>query len=114
MRIRDWSSDVCSSDLRGIRVASATVDGRQAWPDHGRRQRPFAGLGHCPGRACPGGGTGLHLPGLGAGAPRASAARKSVVEGTRVSVRVALGGPRIVQTKINTEYRGVMRIVIIM
>src|SRR3546814_6628815 len=44
--------------FRGIHVASATVDGRQAWPDHGRRQRPFAGLGHCPGRACPGGGAG--------------------------------------------------------
>src|SRR3546814_20082675 len=35
MRISDWSSDVCSSDLRGIRVAVEQIDHRQ----------PGAGLG---------------------------------------------------------------------
>src|SRR3546814_17770457 len=101
VRISDWSSDVCSSDLPGL---------------HRRRQVPprFAiGAGQQ-------GDTGIEqLPGhVLAIEPRAAAAgerqrlaihadreiqiigrlhidRKSVVSGKRVSVRVKLGGPRL-------------------
>src|SRR3546814_16542454 len=96
MRISDWSSDVCSSDLftacsssdpaltssedpplRAVHQMTRMTprrgsDGYQgAWPgrDQGRRQ------GHSEGD------------------------RKSVVEGKSVSVRVDLGGRRILQKK---------------
>src|SRR3546814_5237238 len=81
MRISDWSSDVCSSDLpcRGRAGGDAARAGtvRQARPDADalaqRRQRRQ--------------GTGRR--------PRAD--RKSVVEGKGVSVRVERGGRRIIK-----------------
>src|SRR3546814_18271630 len=76
MRISDWSSDVCSSDLR----ASGLLEGRVARVPEGRRRGP----------------ADLH-PGLAGGEPGAD--RKSVVSGTSVSVRVDLGGRRIIKTK---------------
>src|SRR3546814_3067389 len=77
MRISDWSSDVCSSDLRYHR---GTV----------RRHLQMARLGQ--GRPCLGHrhrlyGTGGHGD------------RKSVVSGKSVSVRVDLGGRRIIKKK---------------
>src|SRR3546814_18793076 len=75
MRISDWSSDVCSSDLRAVRRA----DG------------------------------GLRAPAEGPAAPwRAPLSspvrrdRKSVGEGKSVSVRVDLGGRRLI--KKNRQY----------
>src|SRR3546814_20011445 len=111
MRISDWSSDVCSSDLqyeaprpneprlmgahysRAARPVNAILAGfsaslhrrfrrfSRAWargPDDSRRRE--SGAPSRPGDAAP-------------------ADRKSVVSGTRVAVRVALGGGRIIQEK---------------
>src|SRR3546814_10937129 len=78
MRISDWSSDVCSSDL-------------------GRAARPTA-----PGRAR--GRPGRRARRAGRRRPRACRAdRKSVVKGKSVSVRVDLGGRRIIKKK-NTKH----------
>src|SRR3546814_14592928 len=85
MRISDWSSDVCSSDLAANDATLATV-----------ALRP---------RLIWGPGDPHLLPGLVA---RARAGRlrlidggdrKSVVEGKSVSVRVDLGGRRIIKNK---------------
>src|SRR3546814_20041682 len=107
MRISDWSSDVCSSDLRRQRHAS-----RRASPRRGR-QRAVAGRRR-HGRAIPclrrrrraGGGDPAGL--LGGGACH-HPDRKRVVQGKSVSVRVALGGGRIITKKnqnINHAKRG--------
>src|SRR3546814_1202493 len=91
MRISDWSSDVCSSDLSGldtearalwkglinvakeVRLRSGTI----AIPDLLSLFRGQFGLRHHPDFED----------------------RKSVVEGKCVSVRVDLGGRRILKTK---------------
>src|SRR3546814_20866267 len=103
MRISDWSSDVCSSDLdarrsgggvaadefaplrRGHRHGGASQDrgverGDIVAAEHGAVDRE--------GRAADGAGAG----GL-------KADRKSVVEGKGVSVRVDIGGRRILKKK---------------
>src|SRR3546814_12246802 len=92
MRISDWSSDVCSSDL--------------SW---------CIGCGSCA-KNCPYGNINMHgiattetvddpnVPGTKLTVVREKATmcdlchedRKSVVKGTSVSVRVALGGRRII------------------
>src|SRR3546814_17572849 len=84
MRISDWSSDVCSSDL-GHRLCRR-FRGRL---HRGLGGRPGGGLGHRFGGRGLGGGFGC----LGD--------RKSVVEGKSVSVRVDLGGRRIIKQKIS-------------
>src|SRR3546814_4365751 len=99
LRISDWSADVCSSDLRPP-AAGGRLTG-------GCRHAQLRGLRRGPGNRGPEGaeadGTAapqphaLLLPGRG----RAADARKSVVSGKRVSVRVDLGGRRII--KINTH-----------
>src|SRR3546814_7705036 len=71
MRISDWSSDVCSSDL-GAKIESK--HGRPSFLHTHARPR---------GRA--------------QGDPRLGADRKSVVSGKSVSVRVDLGGRRIIK-----------------
>src|SRR3546814_13757732 len=83
MRISDWSSDVCSSDLR-----SGT--GRN---DRQRRNEQIADDRE-PQRA-----RGDHRI-LGYRADR-----KSVVEGKSVSVRVDLGGRRIIKKQKNNQTR---------
>src|SRR3546814_871776 len=87
MRISDWSSDVCSSDL----PIAGNIDRRAARPFH---RRPPDG-GHL--------GTCLVRSGRRASAVRVRRGgdRKSVVSGQSVSVRVDLGGRRIItqQTK---------------
>src|SRR3546814_18106319 len=75
MRISDWSSDVCSSDL-GIL--------RRSIIDHQHRQRHFA-IGQRP-------------------AMNSWPDRKSVVSGKSVSVRVDLGGRRIIKKKRRLPY----------
>src|SRR3546814_8482412 len=92
MRISDWRSDVCSSDLgtrsrswaassanRPPTAASTSSARKNAWPPVGRagdqdRQRLHDG-----------GGAAHHRD------------RKSVVSGKRVSLRVDLGGRRIIK-----------------
>src|SRR3546814_14206572 len=114
MRISDWSSDVCSSDL--IRAAPR----RGPSPASGSRR----GGGRVRGRFRTSGRDGtlagsrrlsrlvaLRVPAAAAsrqGAARRSGDRKSVVEGKSVSVRVDLGGRRIMkktkrQYKLSTE-----------
>src|SRR3546814_13899840 len=92
MRISDWSSDVCSSDLGILPLRSGLVP----WPpevdrvlgDEGpvavqddRRQLPV----FIPSEPQPNDMAGLD--------------RKSVVSGKRVAVRVDLGGRRIIKKK---------------
>src|SRR3546814_17605094 len=103
MRISDWSSDVCSSDL-------SRPAGHHRDPD----LRPAAG-----GAAAPGRHSSIRAgrpPRLGAPLPRPLAARrrdldriravaqpdrKSVVLGKSVPVRFALGGCCLIKKKIN-------------
>src|SRR3546814_11633086 len=86
MRISDWSSDVCSSDLRPAEarqqhMALNHVD--LCFPHHltGQRREDQAR------RDC-------------VATDIVTADRKSVVEGKSVSVRVVLGGRRIIKKKI--------------
>src|SRR3546814_13493521 len=79
-RISDWSSDVCSSDLRRV----VGTDARQ-WLDFGGRSEGGDGP-----RAQRTGIEGLPVD------------WKSVVSGKSVSVRVDLGGRRIIQTNTPT------------
>src|SRR3546814_16779133 len=90
MRIRDWSSDVCSSDLGILHCRKW-----QALPRTDRRGRQM---------------TGPVLEWAASGRPRLAAAqgggssdRKSVVSGKSVSVRVDLGGRRIIKQKNNSH-----------
>src|SRR3546814_14767128 len=106
MRISDWSSDVCSSDLdppasahgdacgivvvglgedrRAYVIADATVEG--ATPEGWARAVAAAALVHGADRVV-------------AEANNGWADRKSVVSGKVVSVRVDLGGSRLLQKK---------------
>src|SRR3546814_13592540 len=92
MRISDWSSDVCSSDLpderavadrgavRGRHRARGRIDGNDAAPGQ-HRPRAFGPEGGRPDQQS------------------LERDRKSVVSGKSVSVRVDLGGRRISQKK---------------
>src|SRR3546814_11187472 len=91
LRISDWSSDVCSSDL--LRAVEAVV----AWRST-RSARRSTASGTPTRRAA------SAMPASAAGSPSNSASvaardRKSVVEGESVSVRVDLGGRRIIKKK---------------
>src|SRR3546814_11418937 len=113
MRISDWSSDVCSSDLgAGLAIGGrrnlnvlGQIDHDRAWPAGGRDMKclvdDIAKLGRV-----------LHqIIVLGAVARDADRVaflksvrsdqrdRKRVVEGKRVSVRVDRGGSRIIKIK---------------
>src|SRR3546814_7402540 len=98
-RISDWSSDVCSSDLTG----GGEGRGRAAALAAGnRREDAGAPAAHPARRAA------VHRPDQRAAAAVAQRARarrhrcqdrKSVVSGKSVSVRVALGGRRIIKKK---------------
>src|SRR3546814_19749412 len=103
MRISDWSSDVCSSDLtRGIALGRALEQPQADRPleqksrrrgdrhDQQREKRQAPAFGHS---SSP---TRFFHPATGKGD------RKSVVSGKSVSVRVDLGGRRIIQK--NTHY----------
>src|SRR3546814_12973267 len=83
LRISDWGSDVCSSDL----VHRRARNGRP-----GRRPAPGCHRQRCtawPARSTP----------ARTGRTPAAGDRKSVQEGTSVSVRVDLGGRRIIKKK---------------
>src|SRR3546814_11740014 len=117
MRISDWSSDVCSSDLVG---GAGEIDRhRGSWrrdlpPGYKLRASARALLvrraarwsmrvHHPPDRRppCPATERWRTAAGHGRAArmARASKDRKSVVEGKSVSVRVVLGGGRIIKKK---------------
>src|SRR3546814_19861893 len=106
MRISDWSSDVCSSDLRpslrGAEGDAAIQSGARPPLDcFARATREFI-LRAC--KAVEGLAMTKFLPTSPAPRPSipASGDRKSVVQGKRVSVRVDLGGVRnIKKTKNN-------------
>src|SRR3546814_14095078 len=87
MRISDWSSDVCSSDLRGAHI-QASARHRAAECRHCRRADEARPGCWCERRDQAGLSQLKWLP---------PGDRKSVVEGTSVSVRVDLGGRRIIQ-----------------
>src|SRR3546814_16877353 len=104
MRISDWSSDVCSSDL-GCRACPFTTNLLQHSPRTAAvgARSAVGNVEHAPGR---GGGRSARCgqrqthdqpSGDLAGAPETD--RKSVVEGRSVSVRVDLGGRRLDKTK---------------
>src|SRR3546814_17456908 len=115
MRISDWSSDVCSSDLRYAEAARRACGRTHADAACLRRRQGIAGYAIL---VASNGGTLKRLIGILAGDAqrpeidesemRVSAARndvgadrKSVVWGTSVSVRVDLGGRRIIKKKIH-------------
>src|SRR3546814_18307954 len=88
MRISDWSSDVCSSDLEDC-PEGEVLEGSFTFED-GRIFQAFA-LG----------GNVLVLAGAATAVVLTLLARKSVVSGKSVSVRVDLGGRRIIKKKNN-------------
>src|SRR3546814_14194720 len=90
MRISDWSSDVCSSDLHADRGTADAVDGSRGHV----HDDPLARTADGRSTRGPGEG-GTWEPGVGVEPDRAVEDRNSVVEGKRVSVRVGLGGRRI-------------------
>src|SRR3546814_20073432 len=116
MRISDWSSDVCSSDLfikqpRADRRCDIPFTGHA--PAIGQRfecralhtvarrqicQRDPPGIRQLP-ALWPGKRGGSAVLEAARQCGRQDLARKSVVEGKRVSVRVDLGGPRIIKKK---------------
>src|SRR3546814_18305209 len=81
MRISDWSSDVCSSDLE------ARLD---------RTRRPCC-RNETGGKKIDRAPLALPRPDCARRPVLAKAARKSVVSGKSVSVRVALGGRRLIK-----------------
>src|SRR3546814_16827685 len=111
MRISDWSSDVCSSDLRSLNVRQKLLPlffrlgGRHCG---GRSNRCDSGLNGHLSRSC---GLGINakmeaLEGVEderLDVTPVEADRKSVVEGKRGSVRVDLGGRRLIKKKKTTE-----------
>src|SRR3546814_15940569 len=93
MRISDWSSDVCSSDL-----AFSDALGAGGFDDIlrlGRETDKEARAACALGEACENVGIGPPAEG--------GRDRKSVGEGKSVSVRVDLGGRRIIKKKNNRD-----------
>src|SRR3546814_12592735 len=90
LRISDWSSDVCSSDLPYLPASETRHCCRHSTnpPDPMRRRS-----GRRPVRQSP----RSFQPGPPAKAFRPQSDRKSVVSGKRVAVRVDLGGRRIIK-----------------
>src|SRR3546814_11599982 len=99
MRISDWSSDVCSSDLevavQVVRLVPVVPEGRQAGSDRHQPDVAVEGVGR--------------RDDLRRGdVERAQLAleavdRKSVVSGKSVSVRVDLGGRLIIKKKTKRQ-----------
>src|SRR3546814_20514939 len=98
MRISDWSSDVCSSDLRARAAAGSQAPhrlraGKRAALRRALRARVLR-TGRPPARSAR----------RADAAPRARIPdRKRVVKGKSVSVRVDLGGRRIIKKKQKLE-----------
>src|SRR3546814_12475371 len=112
MRISDWSSDVCSSDLRLSRTRGLLRGRRDRNWQRGAGRGPDGGAERARRRRCrreP----ALYGDGAGWRADRGALPavelrlleqdRKSVVGGRRVSVGVYLGGRRVIKKK--KDYR---------
>src|SRR3546814_15862539 len=109
MRISDWSSDVCSSDLHGRLIAATTIAGGAGLGAGGFRTETQAVCGVEPSQAAAAGADGVYvhhrradlIAGNEAFRPdeRPALARKSRVEGQEVAVRVGLGGRRFIKKK---------------
>src|SRR3546814_20203284 len=109
MRISDWSSDVCSSDLQGL-LRHPSLEAI----DQARNRRRLVTGGLIRGNKLESFGHCVIIPVLTQGAhkkplrppsyPTEQADRKSVVSGKSVSVRVALVGRRIHQKKNNHQH----------
>src|SRR3546814_19588927 len=99
MRISDGSSDVCSSDLVSSRRATYCA-APVAFSESDSTSRLSApAIAVCS--------TTSRLPPLRPrGSRRCFADRKSVVQGQRVSVRVDLGGRRIIKKQSKYNYTG--------
>src|SRR3546814_16125554 len=97
MRISDWSSDVCSSDLAGDAHCDADI-GRL---ERGRVVDAIAGHRHGHTIALQGLDDAQLVLGIDTRVHRED--RKSAVEGKSVSVRVDLGGRRIIKKKKQTR-----------
>src|SRR3546814_15199735 len=116
MRISDWSSDVCSSDLEQRRALRRPVARRSgAVPFAGDKDERFARVRIAPrglpqrqnvaarrvDRASRRDRFVQQVADIGVGEqPAQNQDRKSVVSGTSMSVRVDLGGRRIIKKKI--------------
>src|SRR3546814_21124579 len=114
MRISDWSSDVCSSDLaahpRVVGIGETGLDYYYDKSDRARQQDSFRRHIHASQR------TGLPiivhtrdaeadtLALLGEEKDRESFDRKRVVSGKSVSVRVSYGGCRIIKKQQNNYH----------
>src|SRR3546814_9640209 len=92
MRISDWSSDVCSSDLDVGDWTACDIEALRR--DHGEAYDGWRAGTYTPA----GGETWDRFCGRIGGAID-KLDRKSVVSGTRVSVRVELGGRRFIKKK---------------
>src|SRR3546814_14187042 len=107
MRISDWSSDVCSSDLPPGRPSRRLLGERIPAVAVLDLQHPQLGVDAAPALDI-GVGVGLRHRLLAGGRPPpgplalvlAGRDRQSVVEGKSVSVRVDHGGPRLIKNKI--------------
>src|SRR3546814_19302012 len=107
MRISDWSSDVCSSDL--VPLHSVTLE-RRARSSSSARASPAGGC-RGPWRQIwpPGSGLSSTIPtetpllAATCAADRPAGERKSVAEGKGVSVRVDLGGRRSLKKKKQSD-----------
>src|SRR3546814_17794991 len=96
MRISDWSADVCSSDLIDVYVEKVSTEA-PAYPEAAKEQRISGKVFLVVDVAADGSVAKAEVE-------RSEPDRKSVVEGKSVSVRVDLGGRRIIkQKKSKTE-----------
>src|SRR3546814_10540429 len=94
MRISDWSSDVCSSDLCQPSVIISAASSHTIRSCHPGFMRGLPALpAAAASRRC-----------RGAPATPAPVDRKSAVEGKSVSVRVDLGGRRIIKKKNKSKH----------
>src|SRR3546814_20802497 len=114
MRISDWSSDVCSSDLTS--ASCCTITSRlirsAKWaasaPRRGARPATASSPGARYARCCR---RRRSFPTRSASFQTSPGARKSVVEGKSVAVRVDLGGRRSINKqkyKVRVEYTSVV------
>src|SRR3546814_19687183 len=101
MRISDWSSDVCSSDLRTLVNSTSTGLSKVNFPGNDDSERPgWDGEIEADEATpwVPKGRSGWEFG--------VNHDRKSVVSGKRVSVRVDLGGRRIIKKQLKVENSG--------